>query len=110
MEYFGLHIIHLLCFVQRDVDALLLLHHHLDGVNASGSFGGISIGCSHVDIKLFHRFLPCHSMIWHTVVQHAVHIKKHGFRVEFPKTVFFHIFKNNFLHQLFNVLCLMFSV
>jgi|UPI000316FBAE hypothetical protein len=51
-------------------------------------------------------------MIWHTVVQHAVHIKKHGFRVEFPKAVFFHIFKNNFLHQplCFNVKCLMLNV
>ena len=84
-----LHIIHLLCFIQRDVDTLLLLHHHLDGVDTSGSLGGIGIGGSHVDVKLLHRLLPCYGMIGHTVIQYTIHIKKNGFRVEFPKAVVF---------------------
>ncbi len=68
MEDFGLHVVHLLCLVERDVDAFLLLHHHLNGVYASSALCGISIGGSHVDVELLHGFLPGHGMIRHTVV------------------------------------------
>ncbi len=86
MEDVALHSIHLFGFLIRDVDAFLFLDEHLYGVEATRTLCGIGVVSCHVDTELCHGLLPGDSMMRHGVVEHAVHIEKHGLGVElYPK-------------------------
>jgi sodium-dependent dicarboxylate transporter 2/3/5 len=73
---------------------LLALHHLSDGIHATGSLSGVCIVGSRVDAKLSHALLPCYGMVRHGVVEHPVHVEKHGFGAHCLKTVIFQVFLN----------------
>ena len=82
-----LHVIHALGFLQRDVLSLLFLHEPYDGVYASGSLGGVGVSLRHVDAEAGHALSPGDGVMGHAVIEHAVHIEKHGLGAELPKAV-----------------------
>ena len=90
----GFDLVHALSLVERYVPTLLLLDKPHDGVDTPRTFGGVRVGCRHAYAKLRHRLLPCHSMAGHRVVEHAVHIKKHGLGRKPLKAVLLHVLFN----------------
>ena len=89
MKNATLLIIHTLGFGFVDLASQLLAYHHTDGVHTAGPLGGIGIVGCHVNAELCHALLPGNGVIGHGVVEHAVHIEKHGFGVKSLKAVFF---------------------
>ena len=88
MKLARLLIVHTLGLHLINVASLLSFYHHADGVHTAGSLCGIGIVYCHPDTKRSHGFLPGHGMVRHRVIEHAVHIEKHGFGAKCLKTVF----------------------
>ena len=87
MEQVCLHVVHLLCLLERDVVSLLCLHHHADGVDATSTLGGIGIVGSHGNVKLRHGLLPGTCVVRHGIIENAIHVEKHSFGLESLKAV-----------------------
>ena len=92
MEDLCLYIVHALGLGLVDDTVLLSLHHLTDRVDTTGSLSGVGIIGRHLQTALSHRFLPGNRVVGHRVVEHAVHVEKHGFGAESLKAVIFQIF------------------
>ena len=82
VEDVALHRVHLHGLLVGYVDALLPFDEHLHGVESACSLCGVRVVGRHVDAESRHCLLPGYGMVGHGVVEHAVHIEKHGLRAE----------------------------
>ena len=78
-----LHIVNALGFLLGDVFTLLLLDKHANGIDATSTFRGVSVGSGHHQAKLRHGLLPRNGMMRHGVVKNAIHIEKHHLKRAF---------------------------
>lgn len=77
-----LAVVYFLCLLLADCGASLLLADLYDGVGAFLSFGEVGIDSSHFESDLIHCLYPCRGMVWHTVVENAVHVEQEELRQE----------------------------
>ena len=87
MEKLRLQVVHLLCLGLGEQLSLLLTGEHADRVNAFHPLGGVCVSGSHVNPERRHGLSPGLDVVGHGVIEHAVHVKKHGFGAECAKAV-----------------------